>query len=118
MPDADDNERRSRDLRAAFDRVVADPTPEGLWDLQKVLLEIGGAEADRLRAVARAFHACMRALASKSASRSASRWSAVLGTAAVGSVNLAELRDGQDRSLGQLIERGLLPAALEIGAAA
>jgi hypothetical protein len=59
----------------------------------------------------------MRARASKSASRTASRWSAVLGTAAVGSVNLSELRDDQDRTLGELLERGLLPAALEIGAA-
>jgi hypothetical protein len=105
------------DLPATFERVVADPTPEDLWALQKTLLTIGGADAARLRAVARAFHACMRALASKSASRTASRWGAVLGTAAVGSVNLSELRDGQERTLGALFERGLLPAALEIGAA-
>ena len=105
------------ELRTLFERVVANPTPEDLWALQKILLTIGGPDADRLRAVARAFHACMRTLASKSASRSASRWSAVLGTAAVGSVNLSELRDGQERTLGGLLERGLLPAALEVGAA-
>ncbi len=105
------------DLPATFERVVADPTPEDLGALQQTLRTLGGADAARLRAVARAFHACMRALASKSASRTASRWGAVLGTAAVGSVNLSELRDGQERTLGALFERGLLPAALEIGAA-
>ena len=41
---------------------------------------------------------------------------AVLGTAAVGSVSLPELRDRQDRGLGQLLE-GALPAVLEIGSA-
>jgi hypothetical protein len=105
------------DLRTPFERVVAIPTPEDLWALQKTLLTIGGADAGRLRTLARAFHACLRILASKAASRSASRWSAVLGTAAVGSINLSELRNGQERSLHELLERGLLPAALEIGAA-
>ena len=105
------------DLRTSFERIVAIPTPEDLWALQKILLTIGGADAARVRSLARAFHACLRMLESKSASRTASRWSAVLGTAAVGSVNLSELRDGQERSLHQLLERGLLPAALEIGAA-
>jgi hypothetical protein len=85
--------------------------------MQKNLLTIGGADAARVRALARAFHSCLRMLQSKSASRTASRWSAVLGTAAVGSVNLSELRDGQNRGLQELLERGLLPAALEIGAA-
>ena len=106
------------ELRASIERVVASPTPEDLWALQKTLLTIGGPDAERLRAVAQAFHACLRMLASKTASRTAGRWSAVLGTAAVGSVNISELRDGQERTLGALFERGLLPAALEIGAAA
>jgi hypothetical protein len=117
MPTPDDSRAAIDQFRMSFERVVAIPTPEGLWALQKTLLTIGSADATRLRAVARAFHACMRMLASKSASRTASRWSAVLGTAAVGSINLSELRDGQERSLGRLLERGLLPAALEIGAA-
>jgi hypothetical protein len=104
------------DLRATFERVVAIPTPEDLWELQKTLLTIGGADAARLRTLARAFHACLRMLASKAASRTASRWSAVLGTAAVGSFNLSELRHGQELTLRELLERGL-PAALEIGAA-
>ena len=105
------------DLRTSFERIVAIPTPEDLWALQKTLLTIGGADAARVRSVARAFHACMRMLASKSASRTASRWSAVLGTAAVGTVSLSKLREDQERSLGGLLELGLLPAALEIGAA-
>ena len=66
--------------------------------------------------VARAFHSCLRTLDSKSASRTASRWGAVLGTAAVASISLAELRDRQDRGLEELLE-GALPAVLEIGAA-
>jgi hypothetical protein len=105
------------DLRTSFERIAAVPTPEGLWAFQKILLTIGGADAARARTLARAFHSCLRMLASKAASRSAGRWSAVLGTAAVGSVNLSELRDGQERGLQELLERGLLPAALEIGAA-
>jgi hypothetical protein len=117
MPRIELGETPIDDLRTLFERVVANPTPEDLWALQKTLLTIGGADAARARSLARAFHSCLRMLASKSASRSASRWSAVLGTAAVGSVNLSELRDGQERGLRELFERGLLPAALEIGAA-
>ena len=103
-------------FRSVFERVVTEPTPAGLWDLQKALLTIGSAEASRARAVARAFHSCLRTLESKSASRTASRWGAILGTAAVGSISLPELRGRQDRSLAELLE-SVLPAALEIGAA-
>ena len=117
MPKMDSSQAPIDDLRTSFERIVAIPTPEDLWALQKTLLAIGGADAARVRSVARAFHACMRMLASKSASRTASRWSAVLGTAAVGTVSLAKLREDQERSLGGLLELGLLPAALEIGAA-
>ncbi len=117
MPTPDASENRLDELRTSFERIVAIPTPEDLWALQKTLLTIGGADAARVRVVARAFHACMRMLASKSASRTASRWSAVLGTAAVGTVSLSKLREDQERSLGGLLELGLLPAALEIGAA-
>ena len=53
---------------------------------------------------------------SKTASRSASRWGAVLGTAAVGSVSLPQLRDRQEHGLEDLVERAL-PAFLEVGAA-
>ena len=103
-------------LRMSFEQLLENPTPAGLWAFQKTLLAIGGADATRARAVVRAFHACLRALESKSASRSASRWGAVLGTAAVGSVTLPELRDRQERGLQELVE-GALPALLEVGAA-
>ena len=95
---------------------MAGPAPADLWELQKELLAIGGERADRARLVAREFHACLRALESKSASRSASRWGAVLGTAAVGSVGLRDLLNEQDRALETLLESAI-PAALEVGSA-
>lgn len=104
------------DLLSSLERLLANPTPDDLWQFQKALLVIGGPEAAHARGVARAFHACLRALESKSASRSASRWGAVLGTAAVASVSLPELRDRQERGLEELLE-GALPAILEVGAA-
>jgi hypothetical protein len=100
--------------RSLFERVLAEPAASDLWTLQKTLLEVGGSPALRARIVAREFHGCLRALESKSASRSASRWGAVLGTAAVGSVSLPELLRQQDLALGQLLESAL-PAVLEIG---
>lgn len=102
--------------RAAFGRILADPTPADLWALQKVLLVIGGEPAARARAVARAFHACLRGLESKSASRSASRWGAVLGTGAVGSVSATEMVDRREGALHRLLQSGV-PALLEVGAA-
>ena len=77
--------------RAALDRILTEPTPDGLWQLQKALLVTGGEQAAQARTVARAFHACLRALRSKAESRSASRWGAVLGTAAVASVTLPDM---------------------------
>jgi hypothetical protein len=103
-------------LGSSFERLLAGPTPDDLWELQKALLTVGGPDAERARAVARAFHSCLRTLDSKSASRTASRWGAVLGTAAVGSFSLPELRDRQHRGLEGLLELAL-PAVLEIGAA-
>jgi hypothetical protein len=103
-------------LRPALERILANPTPDDLWQFQKALLAVGGTEAARARVVAHAFQSCLRTLESKSASRSASRWGAVLGTAAVASVSLPEMRDRQERGLGELLERAL-PAVLEIGAA-
>lgn len=103
-------------LRSSLERLLANPTPDDLWQFQKALLVIGGPEAARARGVARAFQACLRTLESKSASRSASRWGAVLGTAAVASVSLPEMRNRQERGLGELLEHAL-PAVLEIGAA-
>ena len=103
-------------LRSSFERLLVAPTPEELWELQKVLLIVGGPDADSARRVARAFHSCLRTLESKSASRNASRWGAVLGTAAVASVSLPEVRDRQERGLAELLERAL-SAVLEVGAA-
>jgi hypothetical protein len=103
-------------LRSTFQRVLEHPTPAGLWDFQKALLAVGGEDAARARRVVRTFHACLRTLESKSASRTASRWGAVLGTAAVGSVSLPALRDRHEQGIRDLIERSL-PAFLEIGAA-
>jgi hypothetical protein len=103
-------------VRSSLERLLANPTPDDLWQFQKALLVVGGPEAARARGVARAFQSCLRTLESKSASRTASRWGAVLGTAAVASVSLPELRNRQERGLGELLERAL-PAVLEIGAA-
>jgi hypothetical protein len=102
--------------RAAVDRILVEPTPADLWRLQKALLAIGGDHAARARAVARAFHACLRSLESKSASRTASRWGAALGTAAVASVSVREMADEQDTALRNLLQSAV-PAMLEIGAA-
>ena len=102
--------------RAAFDRILVEPTPADLWQLQKALLVIDGEPAARARSVARAFHGCLRNLESKSASRGASRWGAALGTAAVASVSVSEMADGQESALQRLLQGGV-PAMLEIGSA-
>ena len=103
--------------KAAFERILIEPVPADLWELQQALLVIGTEQASRARGVARAFHACLRNLESKSASRAASRWGAVLGTAAVGSVSVGEMGNTREAALQGLVH-GALPAALEIGAAA
>ena len=103
-------------LRSSLERLLANPTPDELWEFQKAVLVLGGPEAGRARAVARAFHSCLRTLESKKASRTASRWGAVLGTAAVASVSLQEVRDRQERELEDLLVHAL-PAVLEVGAA-
>ena len=102
--------------RTALGRILANPAPADLWDLQKALLVIGGEPAARARVVARAFHACLRNLESKSASRSASRWGAVLGTGAVASVSATEMLDRREGALHRLLQSGV-PAMLEVGAA-
>ena len=102
--------------RSALERLLAEPTPAGLWDLQKTLVALGGESAARARAVAREFHGCVRALESKASSRRASRLGAALGSAAVGSVSLPDLLRRQDIALEELFESAL-PAVLEIGSA-
>jgi hypothetical protein len=106
---------RATALRAGFDELLADPTVDGLWAFQKQLLMLDGPAAAKARAVVHAFHGCLRRLQSKSASRAASRLGAVLGTAAVGSASLPELRDRQELSINELVELAL-PAVLEVGA--
>ena len=95
---------------------MVEPAPADLWQLQKALLVIGGEPAARARTVARAFHGCLRNLESKSASRTASRWGAVLGTAAVASVSVGDLADTQEDALGRLLQSAV-PAMLEVGSA-
>ena len=110
------NEIALADVRGSFDRILVSPDAAELWRLQQALLVVGTGEAARARTVARAFHGCLRNLESKSASRSASRWGAVLGTAAVGSVSLGEMGDSREAALQGLVH-GAVPAALEIGSA-
>ena len=100
----------------SFDRVMVDPSPADLWALQQALLVLGTPGALRARGVVRAFHACLRNLESKSASRAASRWGAVLGTAAVGSVSVGEIGNSREAALQGLVH-GAIPAVLEVGAA-
>ena len=102
--------------KASFDRIMVVPSPADLWSLQQALLVLGTEPAARARAVARAFHACLRNLESKSASRAASRWGAVLGTAAVGSVSVGEMGNTREAALQGLVH-GAVPAVLEVGAA-
>jgi len=102
-------------LRSSLERILAEPTPDALWALQKVLFVHGGPESARARAVAQGFHSFLRTLESKSGSRRASRFGAALGTAAVGSVSIAELRDRQDYGIRELLQLAL-PAVLEVGA--
>ena len=104
------------EAKASFDRIMVVPSPADLWSLQQTLLVLGTEPAARARAVARAFHACLRNLESKSASRAASRWGAVLGTAAVGSVSVGEMGNTREAALQGLVH-GAVPAVLEVGAA-
>ena len=104
------------EARASFDRIMVDPSPADLWALQRALLVIGTPQAVRARTVVRAFHGCLRNLESKSASRAASRWGAVLGTAAVGSVSVGEMGNTREAALQGLVH-GAVPAVLEVGAA-
>jgi len=97
--------------RSTFERILAEPTPADLWDLQKTLVVIGGAPAARARAVAREFHGCVRAIESKSSSRRASRLGAALGSAAVGSVSLPDLLRRQDIALEELFVSSEKPPA-------
>jgi hypothetical protein len=110
------NQTSMANLNASLSRILAEPTPHDLWEIQKHLLALGGEPAERARDVARAFHSCLRNLDSKTASRSASRWGAALGTAAVSSVGLQEVLAKQGDSLRHLMASGVA-ALLETGSA-
>ncbi len=117
------SETATAGLKSKLDRILADPTPDDLWELHKDMLTIGGPEAEAARTVVRAFHCCLRNFESKTASRTSSRWGAALGTAAVAGVSLQELR-GQDGSLRSLLDADVpallatgVPALLEVGSA-
>jgi hypothetical protein len=103
-------------LRATLERLLTTPTPEDVWRIQRDLLALGGETARQARQVAGAFHSCLRNLESKSASRSASRRGAVLGTAAVASVGLQEMFNAQQDPLRGLLA-GSVTAMLDVGAA-
>jgi hypothetical protein len=103
-------------LETTLKRVLTAPTPDDLWKLQADLLELGGELAQRAREVAGAFHSCLRDLESKIKSRNASRWGAVLATAAVSSVGLQEMIAEQEDPLQRLFASGVT-AMLEIGSA-
>jgi hypothetical protein len=114
------NKMSNASLQASLNRILAEPAPQDLWALQKELLPLGGEPGDRgrqavrARDVARAFHGCLRNLESKTASRSASRWGAALGTAAVSGVGLQEVLAQQEDSLRHLVASGVA-ALLETG---
>ena len=103
-------------LSSVLGRILSAPTPEDVWLLQKDLLALGGDSAKRAREVAGAFYNCLRNIESKSASRSASRQGAVLGTAAVATVSLEETFAAQEDPLRRLLASGLT-ALLEVGSA-
>jgi hypothetical protein len=103
-------------LHSTLSRILAKPTPDDLWQLQGDLLALGGEAAERARAVAGEFYRCLRSLESKIASRSASRWGAVLETAAVTSVGLQEMIAEQTDPLKRLLSSGIT-GLLEVAAA-
>jgi hypothetical protein len=104
------------DLRSLLMRILTAPTPDDLWGLQMRLLAIGGAAAGKAREVAGEFHSCLRELESKVASRSASRWGAILETASVTSVGLQEMMAEQEDPLRRILASGVT-AMLEVAAA-
>ncbi len=108
-------------LRLTLIRILTAPTPDDLWQLQADLLvldEKSGLTAPKATAhnVAGEFYSYLRDLESKRGSRSASRWGAVLATAAVSSVGLQELITAHKDPLKRLMDIGVT-AALEVGSA-
>jgi len=104
------------ELGSTLGRILISPNPEDLWQLQTALLATGGESALQAREVAGEFYSFLRDLESKIASRSASRWGAVLETASVTSVGLQEMLAEQADPLKRLLASSVT-AMLEIGAA-
>ncbi len=105
------------DLRALMRRILVAPVPLDLWQLQMLLLAIKVEPAEKAREVAGEFHSILRDQDCKIASRSASRWGAVLETSSVTSVGLQEMISEQEALLKRLLSSGVT-AMLEIAAAA
>ncbi len=111
------SEAAAANLGPVLARILGRPTPDDLWRLQTELLTIGGDRARKVREVAGKFYSCLLDLQSKIASRSASRWAAVLETASVTSVGLQEMAAAPDNPLRRMLASGVT-AMLEIAAAA
>ncbi|HEY2295436.1 MAG TPA: hypothetical protein VGM86_32435 [Thermoanaerobaculia bacterium] len=103
-------------LRPILERILTNPTAEDVWRIQKDLLAIGGEAPAQARAVAGAFHSCLRNMQSKRASRNASRQGAALGTAAIASVGLQETFAAQEDPLKGLLASSVT-AMLDVGSA-
>lgn len=103
-------------LNLTLKRILTNPTPEDLWRIQTYLLALGGEQAQQAREVAGEFYSCLRNLESKIASRSASRWGAVLETASVSSVGLQEMLAEQVDPLKRILASSIT-AMLEVSAA-
>ncbi|MBU0490732.1 MAG: hypothetical protein KKA73_07590 [Chloroflexi bacterium] len=103
-------------LSDTYQRILTDPTPADLWQLQGDLLVIGTEAARQARQVTCDFCGYLRDLASKVSSRRHSRLGAILATASVTSVSLQELVDSQAALLERLLATGGT-ALLEIGSA-
>jgi hypothetical protein len=109
-------EADTSNLKPILQRILTTPTPEDLWQLQAELLPLGREVAQKALDVAGQFHSFLRDLEGKVASRSASRWGAVLETASVSSVGLQEMLSEQEDPLKRLMASGVT-AMLEVAAA-
>ncbi len=107
----------TKTLDLALKRIMIAPTVEDLWSLQADLLALATEDALHARRVAGEFHKCLRCFESKAASRSASRWGAVLETASVTSVSVQEMLARQEAPLKRLLASSVT-ALLEVAAAA
>lgn len=107
----------TKTLDSTLKRILTAPTVEDLWSLQAILLAVGSEDALHARRVAGEFHKCLRCFESKVASRSASRWGAVLETASVTSVGVQEMLARQEAPLKRLLASSVT-ALLEVAAAA